>query len=272
MVKALSFKGDKKSKKRKRANGADDALPPSSKEVALAQSTTTGTAAAEEDDSWVTAEVASDLGGPVIFALPSDTPTCLACDANGKVFASPLENLVDGDLATAEPHDVRQVWIANRVAGTQEFSFKGHHGRYLTCDKFGILSATREAISAEETFLCIPTPDTPGTLCLQTQRETFLTIAESASASAPEIRGDATTTSFNTTFRVRMQARFKPRLKANKEEKAREKISRKELEDVVGRRLEESEVKMLKRARREGTYHEAILDVRVKGKHDKFAC
>ncbi len=68
-----------------------------------------------------------------------------------------------------------------------------------------------------------------------------------------------------------MQARFKPRLKASKAEKAREKISRKELEEAVGRRLEEDEIKRLKRARREGNYYEAILDVRVKGKHDKFA-
>ncbi|KAI9748597.1 MAG: hypothetical protein M4579_007180 [Chaenotheca gracillima] len=113
-------------------------------------------------------------------------------------------------------------------------------------------------------------PDTPGTLCLETQRETFVTIKEGGSA-LPELRGDASSTSFTTTLRIRMQARFKPRLKANKEEKAREKISRKELEDVVGRRLEEGEIKKLKKARREGTYHEAILDVRVKGKHDKFA-
>lgn len=78
--------------------------------------------------------------------------------------------------------------------------------------------------------------------------------------------------SFNTALRIRMQARFKPRLKANKEEKAREKISRKELEQVVGRRLDEDEVRRLKKARREGNYHEVILDVRVAGKHDKFAC
>jgi hypothetical protein len=68
-----------------------------------------------------------------------------------------------------------------------------------------------------------------------------------------------------------MQARFKPRLKASKELKAREKISRKELEEVVGRRLDDDEVKRLKRARKEGDYHETILDVRVKGKHDKVS-
>ena len=144
--------------------------------------------------------------------------------------------------------------------------------RYLSCDKFGILSATREAISPEESFLCISTPDTPGTFSIQTQREKFLTITEDSNDNKPpEIRGDAETVSFNTTFRIRMQARFKLRLKANKESRAREKISRKELEDVVGRRLEDEEVRRLKRARREGDYHEVILDVRVKGKHDKFA-
>lgn len=68
-----------------------------------------------------------------------------------------------------------------------------------------------------------------------------------------------------------MQARFKPRLKANKESKAKEKVSRRELEDVVGRRLEDAEVKRLKKARVQGDYHEAILDVRVKGKHDKYS-
>lgn len=68
-----------------------------------------------------------------------------------------------------------------------------------------------------------------------------------------------------------MQARFKPTFKASKEEKVREKISRAQLESEVGRRLGDDEVKKLKRARKEGTYHEALLDVKVKGKHDKFA-
>ena len=144
-----------------------------------------------------------------------------------------------------------------------------HYRRYLCCDKFGVLSATREAISAEESFLCIVSPDTTGAFNIQTQRDKFLTINEDSKT--PEIRGDAETISFNTTIRIRMQARYKPRLKANKESRAREKISRKELEEVVGRRLEDDEVKRLKKARREGDYHEAILDVRVKGKHDKFA-
>lgn len=99
-----------------------------------------------------------------------------------------------------------------------------------------------------------------------------MTVKESAKATGGvEIRGDASTISFESTVRVRMQARFKPRLRASKESKAYEKISQKELEGIVGRDLGEEDVKRLRRARREGNFHEVVLDVRVKGKHDKWA-
>ena len=159
MVKPLAFKGDKKSKKRK-APHPDSSLTLADGDT-NALTVLTTTTEAEIDDSWVTAEAATDVTGPIIFALPSAKPTCIACDTNGKVYTSELENMIGGDLATAEPHDVRQVWIASRVAGTDEISFKGHHGRYvnasilqflcmlsdissyLSCDKIGVLSATR---------------------------------------------------------------------------------------------------------------------------------
>lgn len=262
MVKPLAFKGDKKAKKRKLVDtDLDEDL------VTEAQVRTTN----DEDDTWVTPDGARDLTGPVIIVLPSTHAAALACDANGKIFPSELENLVNGDPSTAEPHDVRQVWVANKIGGSEIITLKGHHGRYLGCDKFGMLSATKEAISPEESFTCMSAPDSPGLFVLRTQRETYLTCNDERDPLRADIRGDASSITFNTCFRVRMQARFKPRLKATKEKKAREKISRKELEDAVGRRLEDDEVKKLKKARREGNYHEAMLDVKVKGKHDKFA-
>lgn len=105
-------------------------------------------------------------------------------------------------------------------------------------------------------------------------KENFISVREKKSSSmttTTEIRGDATSISFETTLRIRMQARFKPRIKVSKEIKAREKVSRKELEEMVGRALNEDEVKRLRRSRRDGDFHEVLLDVRVKGKHDKFA-
>lgn len=270
MVKPLSFKGDKKPKKRKRPaqDPGDDSTEGRAGQLQKVNED------APDDDTWVTADAPSDIVGPVMIVLPSDKPSALACDPSGKVFTIPIENIVDDNPATAEPHDVRQVWVANKIAGTENFRFKGHHGRYLSCDKIGALSATSEAVSPAECFSAIATADTPGTFQLQTLRDTFLAIAPStskSSATGVEVRGDAETITFNTTFRIRMQARYKPKLKASKEEKALAKISRRDLEEAAGRRLNEDEVRVLKRARREGDYHEKLLEIKVKNKHDKFS-
>ncbi|KAM3555245.1 hypothetical protein MY1884_005696 [Beauveria asiatica] len=275
MVKPLSFKGDKP-KKRKRTRAVDDAGAGSSSSKQLRKTDDNNKGdepPADDDDTWVAADAPSDVSGPVMFVLPTEPPAALACDASGKVFTIAVENIVDANPATAEPHDVRQVWVANRIAGTEHFRFKGHHGRYLACDKIGMLSAHSEAVSPLETFSLVATADTPGTFQVQTLRDTFLSVKSSASASAArdEVRGDADAISFATTLRIRMQARFKPKIKAAKDEKALAKISRRELEDAVGRRLNDDEAKKLKRARREGNYHETLLDIKVKSKHDKFS-
>ena len=133
-------------------------------------------------------------------------------------------------------------------------------------------------MSPPETWTVVATADTPGTFQLQTVWETYVRVQESTSTKKPggggqgqpELSGDAAVVTFDTTLRIRMQARFKPRIKASKEERAREKISRKELETAAGRRLDEHEVRALKRARREGDYHERLLDIKQKSKHDKY--
>ena len=140
MVKPLAFKGDAAPKKKRK-----HAARPSSPSAASPPPSSTPTAG-DDDDTWVAADAASDLAGPVLLVLPppnathsrpstgdSPTITCIACDANGEVFSSALENAIEGadPSATAEPHDVRQVWVASRVAGTGEgvVSLKGHHGK-----------------------------------------------------------------------------------------------------------------------------------------------
>ncbi|KAK5171021.1 uncharacterized protein LTR77_004165 [Saxophila tyrrhenica] len=258
MVKALTFKGEKKpSKKRKRtANEAQDDAAPTSKQLVPAADE-----APDDDDNWVSADALSDISGPVMLVLPTDPLTCLATDAFGKVHASPVENMVEDAPSTAEPHLVSQVWIATRVVGSDgDFTFKGHHGRYLGCDQYGICSATREAISPEETFRCSPSEAEAGMFDIRTGRSTYFAVDDEKSP--PEVRGDAAEVGDAAHIRIRMQARFKPKHKVEKAEKVRAKISRKELEDEVGRRLEDDEVKRLKKARREGDYHEVMLDVK----------
>ncbi|PYH96350.1 hypothetical protein BO71DRAFT_349162 [Aspergillus ellipticus CBS 707.79] len=320
MVKPLSFKGDKPKKRKHDSSSTSD---PSRKKPSTTTPSSTAAApptdpdadahaleASAEDQSWVTADTPSDLAGPIMFVLPTATatasepedsagagpPTCLATDAHGTVFASVVENLIEGDPATAEPHDVRQVWVATKVAGVEGWSFRGSNGKYLSSDKHGILSATASAISRHEVFgireaesgggglftVVTGTGTPPGSgeedkdKKEKKEAETYLSVKEvlsktTASGTKIEVRGDVTGLSSGTNIRIRMQARFKPRIKASKEIRAREKIGRKELEGIVGRRLDEEEVRRLRKARKEGDFHEVVLDVKVRGKHDKFA-
>ncbi|SPO02183.1 uncharacterized protein DNG_04856 [Cephalotrichum gorgonifer] len=264
MVKPLVFKGEKKPKKRKRTDDAPKA-DPSAAPGADAEYT-------ENDDSWVSADAPSDVSGPVMIVLPTTPPSALACDSNGKVFTVEIENIVDGNPASAEPHDVRQVWVANKIVGTEHFRLKGHHGRYLGCDRHGLLSATSEAVSSLESFVIVPAEG--GGLGVQTLGGKFLSATPSSSAkpnAQPELRGDADEGAAGTVCRIRMQARFKPRIKASKAEKAKEKISWAELEASAGRRLDEGEVKRLRKARKEGDYHEQLLAIKTKSKHDKYS-
>jgi protein FRG1 len=124
MVKPLTFKGDKKPKKRKRVEAADgDANDEGGQQGSLTEKDP------ENDDSWVSADAVADVAGPVMIVLPTEPPSALACDASGKVFAVGIENIVEGNPSSAEPHDVRQVWVANKVAGTENYRFKGSHGK-----------------------------------------------------------------------------------------------------------------------------------------------
>ncbi|EXJ73198.1 uncharacterized protein A1O5_02958 [Cladophialophora psammophila CBS 110553] len=285
-IKPLTFKGDKKPKKRKHRHDEDVDDP----QVAVAGNKYT--ADPSDDDSWTTPDAPSDLSGPVLLVLPTSPPTALAADAHGNVFASTLENIVEGVAETAEPHDVRQVWVASSIAGMGkgEMSFKGSHGGYLSCDSVGVLGAKREARGVEEGFIVESVEDDSagdgktrwrlrtaaskpeqgekGRRYLCALTETKPTNAKSINIS---LRGDGEASSDSTYLILKMQARFKPRIQQTKETKAREKVSRRELEQAVGRRLEDDEVKRLKRAKKEGNFYEEVLDVRVKGKHDKFA-
>lgn len=128
MVKPLSFKGDKKVKKRKRADKPEDADAGEDGSARSSQIQKLDEEA-DNDDSWVAADSSADIVGPIMIVLPTDKPSALASDPSGKVFTIPIENLVDGNPATAEPHDVRQVWVANKNSGTEHYCLKGHHGK-----------------------------------------------------------------------------------------------------------------------------------------------
>jgi protein FRG1 len=77
-------------------------------------------------------------------------------------------------------------------------------------------------------------PDTPGTFSIQTQHEKFLTITEDSNDNKPLKSAATQNDLLQHDFPHSHAGALQTRLKANKESRAREKISRKELEDVVG--------------------------------------
>ena len=172
--------------------------------------------------------------------------------------------------------------------GSDGWTLKSHQGRYLSADRFGVLRCEREAAGMEEVFCFVQAGKSEGGeikseggvvveggFLVCNSRKAYVS-AELVTASRNgsrqmEIRADARTPGSTCVMYIRMQSRFKPQLKANRELKEKEKVSRKQLEEAVGRRLDEDEVRRLKKARREGGWHEAVLDARVKGRHDKFA-
>jgi protein FRG1 len=312
MVKALRFKGDpKKPKKRKRA-AAETEENDNGGEGSSSRSTVTKRPKEkeeedEEPEGWVDSEVLGnyihtslslppvpgswkltntillpeDLTGPILITIASTPPTCLASDAIGSVFASPLTAIEGENLSTAEPTAVQQVWVCARVYGstTGKFTLRSHTGKYLSCSKTGELSATRDAIGPEEEFVPVRSELGGPRWAWQTCRDKFIGVDEKAGgggAGGVVVRGDRDDVGFRETWTVRLQKRNKVRVKAGGgvEEKGRTKdrVSRKELEDMAGFALDDDQVKLLRKARKEGGFHEALLDLKVKhGKHDKFA-
>ena len=88
------------------------------------------------------------------------------------------------------------------------------------------------------------------------------------------VRGDVDSVEFRSTLRVRMQSKVPSRvLRGAKEERERAKVSWKELggdgRAAAGGGGGEGAGSGLRGGK--GNFHEVLLDVKIKGKHDKFA-
>jgi protein FRG1 len=146
MVTKLKFKGEKH-KKRKRTDDEDKQG--------------TSNHADDGDDGWVNASSLDDIStGPLFITFASSPPIAVASDALGRVHAAPIKVLdEDYDLENAEPDDVRQVWIATRLVDSAKISLKTPTGKFLSCDKVGILSASKEAIGPQEEWQLVQQDD-----------------------------------------------------------------------------------------------------------------
>ncbi|EMR10726.1 hypothetical protein PNEG_00876 [Pneumocystis murina B123] len=249
----LSFKGEKKKRKKR---------PLTSESVTEINTDKIDTDDTEEN-GWIRLTSLDDINGPIFLVFLSSTPIALSCDASGKVFGMPINSC--DDLNLIEPDDVRQVWVSTALSDTGKYSFKSSTGKYLSCDKYGFLSAKHDAVGYSEQFECFLRENG---LAIQSVYEKFISVHELDSGI--EIRGDAETIGFCESFRAKIQGCYKKRKIVTKETTVN-KIRSKELESMTGRKLSKEEIIQLKTAFKEGTLNEALLDIRVKHGRDKFA-
>ncbi|OJA18423.1 hypothetical protein AZE42_06980 [Rhizopogon vesiculosus] len=263
----LKFKGEK-IKKRKREY--DDEEP------------SAGKRADEDEDpeTWVLPENPAEIRGPTFIIHPSDpSPISVNFDSTrNKIILSSLnkDSSSDSDtppLLDRTPTEVAQVWVITRVAGSPTINLRTGtgEGKFLSCDKHGIVSAFREARGPEEEWTPVLLPD--GMVAFMNVYESYLSVDEVAGGSL-QLRGDSEEVGFRERFWVKIQNKYKK--EAHEEKKKREAGSELTVIDETstnrmhqawgaGRSVVSKEDKReLKRARKEGRLAEALLDRRAK--------
>ena len=208
----LKFKGEKSKKKRKRDYDDEDG-PGSSKRRE------------EEDlDTWVLPENANEIRGPTFLMHPSD-PSALSINFNataGKVVLHSLDKDLDGDepvkIMDRTPTDVAQVWVVTRIAGSPTINIRTGtgEGKFLSCDKYGLVSADRDARGPQEEWTPVVFPD--GMVAFMNMYEKYLSVDEVAGG-ALQLRGDSEEVGFRERFWVKIQYKYKK--EAHEEEKKR---------------------------------------------------
>jgi len=272
----LKFKGEKTKKKRRREDGDEG-------------SSSSRRRRKDDDESpetWVLPESANEIRGPTFIMHPSDpSPICITYDSTrGRIILHSMDkDRPDGQESVSilerTPAEVSQVWVTTRVAGSPTINLRTGtgEGKFLSCDKHGLVSADREARGPQEEWTPVVFPD--GMVAFQNVYEKYLGVDEVAGG-AIALRGDSEEVGFAERFWVKIQSKYKR--EAHEEEKKKEGV----LEDMkmdeadrnkmfqawgAGRSIVSVEDKKeLKRARKEGRLAEALLDRRAKLKSDRF--
>ena len=129
------------------------------------------------------------------------------------------------ESAHPEPEQVQEVFIAQPV-GANSVALKTHKSCALSCDKFGIITAEREAVGPQEEWIPIFRPD--GIAFQSVVHEKFL----KADVEKGILRADSDTVGYLEVFAVFCQA-------------ARKKAKKKKADDANSKSYEEIEVENL---------------------------
>ena len=211
----LKFKGERTKKKRKHEDGGDDG--PSRRRRK------------EDDDeapeTWVLPQAAIEIRGPTFFMHPSDpSPICVAYDSTrGRIVLPSVDKDKTDEsesptIVDRTPTDVSQVWVVTRVAGSPTVNIRTGvgEGKFVACDKHGLVSADREARGPQEEWTPVVFPD--GMVAFKNVYEKYLSVDEVAGGQLA-LRGDSEEVGFGERFWVKIQSKYKK--EAHAEEKKR---------------------------------------------------
>ena len=200
----LKFKGEKSKKKRKRDED-EDGVGTSSSRRRRNDSQDNGS------PEWVQPDQATELRGPTFIFHPSDpSPICVSFDATrNRIALHPLEKLEDGEaILDRTPSEVSQVWVTTRVAGAGTINLRTGtgEGKFLSCDKHGLVAADREARGPQEEWT--PVILEGGMVAFMNVYEKYLSVDEVAGGQSA-LRGDSDTVGFQERFYVKIQNKYK---------------------------------------------------------------
>lgn len=215
----LKFKGEKTHKKRKRT---EDEEGGSSRRRRKEEDD-------DSDDTWVLPEQGGEIRGPTFITHPSDpSPICVTFDSTrGRILLTAVNKGDDSvepvSILNRTPTEVSQVWVTTRVAGSPTINLRTGtgDGKFLSCDKHGLVSAYREARGPEEEWTPVVFPD--GMVAFQNVYEKYLGVDEVAGGSL-SLRGDADEVGFAERFYVKIQNKYKKEAHAE-ERKKKEGVS-----------------------------------------------
>ena len=179
----------------------------------------------EAPETWVMPEEANEIRGPTFIMHPSDpSPICITYDSTrGRIVLQSVdkdktEGSPSPSIVERTPTDVSQVWVVTRVAGSPTINIRTGvgEGKFVSCDKHGLVSADREARGPQEEWTPVVFPD--GMVAFQNIYEKYLSVDEVAGGQLA-LRGDSEEVGFGERFWVKIQSKYKK--EAHAEEKKR---------------------------------------------------
>ncbi|KAJ3254821.1 hypothetical protein HK103_006811 [Boothiomyces macroporosus] len=213
----------------------------------------------KEEQGWMVCQTAESINGPSIIIHHLNLLN--AVQSTTKVSFKPVPHEdqppVPLPLEDSVPWVASQVWVIHQV--NNKFTFKNCFDKYLSSDKFGVISCEMEAVGPAESWNVIKQKNG---FALQNYWGQYLSYNDGT------IRCDSEQITDNEVFQIKMQIEKKVHVSAvSLEIEKLEKMhsfGRKELLDLT------RNVDGLAKAKKEGRLNEELLNRRALLKPDKF--